>query len=302
MRPVAEAQSGRKRRRKIMMTRKQAMVLAGAVVIAAAGLGTGAAIAASGSSAQPAASSSASAGPGYSWYRSMMTGYHGSGRGSGMMGNSSYSWMMSEAGYRWMIGGNDSPGWMTGALPSAMMGTGMMGGGTDPGKIMGSLFASAPGPRVSTAQAAALGSQVPAGAQVSTASNTITFTSTTVRLTIVASPPGGPDETFRVAGLVNPRIVVPAGARVSIQLINADPDTAHGLVVTAGDATGSWMPMMTVRPAFTGSALWFLGNPTSAGLHEGTFTFTAAIPGAYHYLCPVPGHAQKGMTGTFTIR
>jgi hypothetical protein len=25
------------------------------------------------------------------------------------------------------------------------------------------------------------------------------------------------------------------------------------------------MPMMTTRPAFSGSALWFLGNPTSAG-------------------------------------
>ena len=164
---------------------------------------------------------------------------------------------------RWMTGGVSSPGWMAGALPSAMMGTGMMGTGTgtDPGKIMGSLFASAPGPRVSAAQAAALGSQVPAGAQVSTADNTITFTTTTVRLTILASPSGGPDETFRAVGLVNPRIVVPAGARVTIQLINADPDTAHGLVITAGDASASRMPMMTARPAFTGSALWFLATP-----------------------------------------
>jgi nitrite reductase (NO-forming) len=61
------------------------------------------------------------------------------------------------------------------------------------------------------------------------------------------------------------------------------------------------MPMMTSRPAFTGSALWFLGNPATAGMHAGTLTFTAATPGAYHYLCPVPGHAQKGMTGPFTV-
>ena len=87
-----------------------------------------------------------------------------------------------------------------------------------------------------------------------------------------------------------------------IQLITADPGTAHGLVITAADAAGSPMPMMTARPAFAGSALWFLGNPTAAGLHEGTLTFTAATPGTYHYLCPVPGHAQKGMTGTFTVR
>ena len=54
---------------------------------------------------------------------------------------------------RWMTGGVSSPGWMTGTLPSAMMGAGMMGtgSGTDPGKIMGSLWANAPGPRVSAA-------------------------------------------------------------------------------------------------------------------------------------------------------
>lgn len=49
-----------------------------------------------------------------------------------------------------------------------------------------------------------------------------------------------------------------------LRVINADPDTAHGLVITASQATSSWMPMMTARPAFTGSALWFLGNPTTA--------------------------------------
>jgi len=158
-----------------------------------------------------------------------------------------------------------------------------------------------PGPRVSTSQAAALGTQVPAGARIDQASRTITFTTDSVHLAAVASPAGGPDETFRIAGMVNPAVVVPAGAMVSIQVINADPDTAHGLVVTASSGQTSWMPMMTSRPAFTGSALWFLGNPTTAGMHAGTLTFTAATPGTYHYLCPVPGHAQKGMTGTFTV-
>ena len=103
------------------------------------------------------------------------------------------------------------------------------------------------------------------------------------------------------AGIVNPTITVPAGAKVSIQVINADPDTAHGLVITTSSGRSSPMPMMTDRPAFPGSALWFLGDPTAAGMHAGTLTFTAATPGTYHYLCPVPGHAQKGMTGTFTV-
>jgi hypothetical protein len=141
-------------------------VLAGIAVIAAAGLGAGVAIAATGSPGQPAAAaagpapgaSSASAEPGYSWYRSMMGGYLGSG---GMMGGSSYGWMMSPAGYQWMTGGTGAPGWMNGGgVPSSMMGT-----STDPGTIMGSLFANAPGPRIGAARAAAAGSQVPGHAR-----------------------------------------------------------------------------------------------------------------------------------------
>ena len=285
------------------MTRKQTMILASAAVIAATGVGTGAAIAVTSSPGGPptaaSASPAASSSPGYSWYRSVMSGRDGGPMmgGSSMSGGSSYGWMMSEAGYRWMTGGAASPGWMMGgSLP------GMMGGGTDPGKVMGSLWANAPGPRVSAAQAAALGGQIPAGAQVDRAANTLTFTTATAALTIVASPSGGPDETFRAAGLTNPRVIVPAGARVSIQLVNADPDTAHGLVVTSAGAAGSWMPMMTARPAFAGSALWFLGNPTQAGMHAGTLTFTASAAGSYQYLCPVPGHAQKGMAGAFIVR
>ncbi len=59
--------------------------------------------------------------------------------------------------------------------------------------------------------------------------------------------------------------------------------------------------MMTAAPAFADAALWFLGNPTATGMHTGTLTFTATQPGTYHYLCPVPGHARKGMAGTFAV-
>ena len=280
------------------MTRRRIAVLISAAV-AAVGLGAGLAVAVSstGSPAQPTAGSAASGSPSYSYYQSMM-GRYVSGTGGSMMGGSgSDGWMMGQAGYEWMFGGTSAPGWMRGAaLPASMMGN-----STDMGQVMGRLWASAPGPRVSAAQAATLGSQVPAGASIDPAAGTITFTTTTVRLTILASPSGGPDETFRAAGLTNPRIIVPAGAQVAIQVINADPDTAHGLIITASQATSLWMPMMTARPPFTGSALWFLGNPTTAGMHVGTLTFTATTPGTYRYLCPVPGHAQEGMAGIFTV-
>lgn len=279
------------------MTRRRSIVLISVAALAAAGLGAGLAVAASGSGTQaPAATAAAAPGtPPYSYYHSMMSGYYG---GSSMMGRSgNYQWMMGTAGYQWMFGGTSAPAWMRGAV---MPGS-MMGAGTDPGRFMGQLWANAPGPRVSPSRAAHLGGQIPAGAHVNAGTRTITFTTASVHLVAVASPAGGPDETFRIAGLVNPAITVPAGARVSIQVINADPDTAHGLVITASQNTSSPMPMMTSQPAFTDSALWFLGNPTAAGMHTATLTFTASTPGTYRYVCLVPGHAQEGMTVTFTV-
>ena len=76
-------------------------------------------------------------------------------------------------------------------------------------------------------------------------------------------------------------------------------------MITASQDT-TWMPMMTARPAFTGSALWFLGNPTSAGMHAGTLTFTAATPGTYQYLWPRPrpraGRNGRGLHRQVTPR
>ena len=289
------------------MMRSQIKTLAKAAALAAAGLGTAVAITACGTSGQtsgaaasasPPAGNQARAQQPYSYYRSMMGHYFG----GSMMGGGSYGWMMSPAGYRWMTGSTGVPGWMRGGrFPAFMMSRGMMGAGTDPGKVMGRLWAEAPGPRATPAQAARAGGQIPPGAHINHAARAITFTTGSVHLAAVASPAGGPDETFRIAGMVNPKITVPAGAHVSIQVINADPDTAHGLVITVGQGRSSWMPMMTSRPAFAGSAMWFLGNPTAGGMHAGTLTFTAASPGTYHYLCPVPGHAQRGMTGLFTV-
>jgi rusticyanin len=275
------------------MKRTWITVLAGTAMLA--GLAAGVAFAASGSPGQPAttpASSAAYAAPGYSWYRSMMSGYYG----GTMMGGPSYGWMTSETGYQWMSGAAGAPGWMRGGtLPGAMMGA-----SANPGTVMGTLFASAPGPRVSPATAERLASQVPAGARVNWADSTITFTGQNVTLTVLASP-SMPAGSFRIAGMTNPAISVPTGAHVTIQLINADVGMAHGLVITAGTAQ-SPMPMMNAVPAFTGSALWFLGNPTDAGMHAGTITFTATTPGGYQYLCPVPGHARDGMAGAFTVR
>ncbi|MDA8374921.1 MAG: sulfocyanin-like copper-binding protein [Actinomycetota bacterium] len=276
---TTSTQTGRRRRY------QAALVAAAALGVAALGGGLVLAL-----DTSPAPTATAST---RSFYRSVMNRL-GASRGS-MMGGSG-GWMMSGSGYAWMMGGTGAPGWMRGgSLPGFMMGS-----GTDSGKVMGSLFAGEPGPRVSPAVAVTLGNQIPAGATVSRVGNRIAFRSKEVRLYVLSSP-SMPAESFRIAGMANPTVVVPPGARVTMELINADAGMAHGLVVTAAGASASWMPMMAAGPAFSGSALWFLGAPTSAGMHERRITFTASRPGTYQYLCPVPGHAEEGMAGTFIV-
>ncbi len=36
-------------------------------------------------------------------------------------------------------------------------------------------------------------------------------------------------------------------------------------------------------------------------MHTAALTFTAVTPGTYRYLCPVPGHAAKGMIGKLIV-
>ncbi len=274
------------------MNHRRLVVLIGVAALAVGGLGAGVAVAITGSSTHNTLSSETAGGSNYSYYQSMM-GNFGS---SNMMGGS-YGSMLGSTEYRWMVGGGTAPGWMRGdVLPEFMIGR-----NTDPGKVMGRLFANAPGRRVSPVRATQLGNEIPAGATVNKANNAITFAGATADLVVLGSPKGGHDEAFRIAGLVNPIVAVRSGSRVSIEVINADPDTAHGLVVGTAGSVPSYMPMMTTARAFGGSAVWFLGDPTSAGMHAATISFTATTPGTYQYLCPAPGHAQKGMIGTFVV-
>jgi rusticyanin len=268
------------------MTPRRLAAVITVAALAAAGLATGLTLALRGPST-PAATDAD-----YAYYQSVMSPY----AGTSMMGAGSGS-MMGQSGYQWMMGGTNAPGWMSGGtLPSSMM-----GGSADPGTIMGSLFANAPGPRLTAAEATNLGDSVPSGAVADASAHRLTFSGKDASFTVLASP-SMPQENFEIAGMVDPAVVVPQGAQVTLQFVNADTDMAHGFVVTANTAASSSpMPMMTAAPAFSGAALWFLGDATSAGMHTATLSFSATTTGTYEYICPVPGHAQKGMAGSFVV-
>ncbi len=205
------------------------------------------------------------------------------------------------------------PGGITGGGGAGMMGggmsggsgggAGMMGSGTSGmGKMMGSAMANAPGPRLPESRARTLGDASPTGANVDAAQRVISFQSKDVSLWVLASPDWGTDMTFRIAGLADPTVIVPRGARVTVHVVNADVDTSHGWLLTAATPPFSFMAMMSAPPAVSGAFAPPLGDATSAGMPVETVSFIASLAGRYTYLCPVPGHAQRGMYGAFLVQ
>ena len=140
---------------------------------------------------------------------------------------------------------------------------------------------------------------IPPGAQVSETSDTIRFDTENVTLTIVANPPTRRNMAFRSAGLENPTIDVPRGARITIQFVNRDSDSAHGWLLLDPVA---WSGNSPHGPrAFPGSSATILGDPTAKGQPMETIHFTASASGTYRYECPVPGHAAMGMQGRLLV-
>ncbi len=203
--------------------------------------------------------------------------------------------MDSRQAFRWVTGGEAAPGWEGGRdLPTFLL----PWKSQDPGRYVGWLFAGAPGPKVSWAAARSMADKAPMGARVYASDNRLSFASRQVRLVAVALP----HHSFRIAGMSDPTVVVPAGATVHLELVNDDAASAHGLVVVPEGAVSWWTPMAHIAPAFPGASLWFLGDTTRAGSHVANISFRASAPGSYVYLDPVPGSAEAGMAGALLVQ
>lgn len=96
-------------------------------------------------------------------------------------------------------------------------------------------------------------------------------------------------------------VVVPAGAEVTVNFSNEDPNLAHsvGIAAFSSNPPASLDP----EPVFAGA---ISSNPTS--MTEGTLTgesesitFTADAAGEYSLACYIPGHAVSGMWIGFTV-
>lgn len=140
--------------------------------------------------------------------------------------------------------------------------------------------------------------------QVDPANNQIRYTTQDVTLVAVGAPPGREGEYWQVDGRVNPTVIVPAGARMIVEVINGDPDMPHGWLLTTNAPPYGRMPMMggmyggmgmyavvAPLPATQGGSAW----PMS------TLNFVAPPAGTYYYICQVQDHAQEGMWGKLIV-
>ncbi|WP_156030064.1 hypothetical protein [Thiomonas sp. FB-Cd] len=190
-----------------------------------------------------------------------------------------------------------------------MMGGGMMGGG-----MMGFAQSDRPvepgwgGAVLDYAQVRDFLAGSTQGARVDARTHTVTFSGRDVRIAMVAVQPGHPDQTFEVAGLTNPTLVVPRGATVRIDLVNMDygRNMEHGLIITAVPPPYPYMAMMATGPGLVQLEPllpWRSDSRLRAASYAALSTsFVAGEPGTYWYVCPTPEHAEKGMVGRFIIR
>ncbi len=141
------------------------------------------------------------------------------------------------------------------------------------------------------------------GVKIDKKTNTIEFYGSKVSILIIASPENGSMYSFGVYGLVNPTIIVPKDAQISVQLINMDDDMYHGIVITAGPPPYFYMgTMMFDGPAFANSYIQPLPQERNGEYFGSSTTFTLSTSGTFYYICQVVGHASKGMYGKFVVK
>ena len=107
--------------------------------------------------------------------------------------------------------------------------------------------------------------------------------------------------TWSIAGLVNPTVVVPRGARVTVHVFNADGDTLHGWELTTTPPPYADKAMMDIALARPDAFAMPMSHATAQRWLGRTVRFTVAHAGTYYYLCPVMSHAHQGMYGRLMV-
>jgi rusticyanin len=109
----------------------------------------------------------------------------------------------------------------------------------------------------------------------------------------------GPEDdmlSFRIQGLRNPNIVVPAGAKLTIVFINTDEDMLHD--VRVGNAETPFPSSPIVTDTVGTSRLQPMEEDET--MQSEQFVLENK-DGVYKYFCSVRGHAKGGMWGNLFV-
>jgi hypothetical protein len=124
----------------------------------------------------------------------------------------------------------------------------------------------------------------------------LTFTEKEIRLVVLT----GPEDdmlSFRIQGMRNPVLVMPAGARLTILFINVDVDMRHD--VRLGHVVGEFPVAPEI--AETAGSTKLVAKVDDATIQAEEMVIKANDTGIFKYFCSVRGHAKDGMWGHVAI-
>lgn len=132
-------------------------------------------------------------------------------------------------------------------------------------------------------------------------SNSTIYINGSADLPVMMGPMNAPSMySFEILGMINPTILIKAGAVVHFTVVNIDTDSYHNFVLSNNGppyyATGNMMGgsgmmnSMQYLPPVHGGNYAFVNM---------SYNFNSA--GTYWYLCTYPGHAANGMYGKIVV-
>jgi plastocyanin len=125
---------------------------------------------------------------------------------------------------------------------------------------------------------------------------TLTFTDKGVRLVVIT----GPEDdmlSYRIQGVRNPTLVVPAGATLRILFVNVDGDMRHDLRL------GHVMGDFAANPptAETAGSDKLAAKAENGSMSAEELVLRSNEDGMYKYFCSVGSHAKGGMWGNIAV-
>lgn len=126
--------------------------------------------------------------------------------------------------------------------------------------------------------------------------STLSFTQAEVRLVVTT----GPDDdmlSYRIQGLRNPTLVIPAGATLRLLFINVDADMRHDM--RFGHVTAPFGVAVEIEE--TAGTTKLPSRVEGGPFQAEEIVLKANSTGLYKYFCSIRGHAKDGMWGNVAV-